>query len=391
MDKSQVAAGTIAWNILSNIAASLDLTETQHKLAKDRYKTVSNMLAESDHPLLAKAAIYSQGSFRIGTSVKPIGRDEFDIDLVCHIPIHSSQASSHEIYELVGKRLSEHETYKKILEPKNRCWRLNYAGEFHMDITPSTIDQGHSGDGEMVPDKALSKWKESNPKGYAGWVDLIDSISPSVAYYILSAEDRASVEPLPSHDAKKGILKKFIQLIKRSRDVYFDGHPMKDFAPISILLTTLASQAYRDFSRQDQYPSLLDLFIVVVEMMPRYIRVNNYLGKEYFEVPNPMHEEENFAERWNEDLRYKQAFYSWQRELLSQLNALNRPGNGIDGYTRTLKDMLGDRPVGTVMASVGDLMHTKKKAGAYGITSGLGVTSGIAHAVSPKPNTFFGN
>jgi len=391
VDKNQVATGTIAWNILSNIAESLDLTKTQRELAEERYIAVSKMLAESDHPLLTKAYIYPQGSMKIGTSVKPIGRDEFDIDLVCHIPIHSSQASSQDIYELVGERLSSNETYNKILEPKKRCWRLNYAGQFHMDITPSTIDQNHYGDGEMVPDKALSKWKESNPIGYAEWVELIDGISPSLAYYLLSVEERASIEPLPSHDAKKGVLKKFIQLIKRSRDVYFDGHPMKDFAPISIILTTLATEAYRDYATKQQYHSILDLFIKIVEMMPHYIRVSNFSGRDFFEVPNPKHEEENFAERWNENIRYRQAFHSWQRELLSQLHALNHSGKGIDGYTSTLKDMLGDRPVGAVMSTMGDMMHTRKSAALYGISSGLGVTSGMAHAVSPKPNTFFGN
>lgn len=390
MKKIIAAAGSINWSILSNIAESLDLTNTQRELAEDRYMAVSNMLAESDHPLLAKATIYPQGSFRIGTSVKPLSQDEFDIDLVCHIPIPSSSVTSHEIYKMVGDCLSEYKTYKKILEPKNRCWRLNYAGEFHMDITPSTIDQQHHGKGEMVPDKALSTWKESNPKEYAAWVDNIDKIIPTVAYDILSLVERASIEPLPSHDKAKGVLKKFIQLIKRSRDVYFDRHLLKDFAPISILLTTLASNAYKDLAAKQSYPSLLDLFIAVVEKMPDYIHIENHIRGKMFFVPNPTHHEENFAERWNEDLKYKSAFYEWQNELLSQLKVLNSLDIGMDVHTKSLKNMLGEDPVKATMSSIGKAMYAKKSTGLYGVSSGLGITSNMTHAVTPKPNTFFG-
>jgi hypothetical protein len=62
------------WSLLREIAESLDLTETQKKDAKERYEAVAKVLAESGNPLLKYAKIYPQGSFRLGTSVKPLGR-----------------------------------------------------------------------------------------------------------------------------------------------------------------------------------------------------------------------------------------------------------------------------------------------------------------------------
>ena len=75
----------------------------------------------------------------IGTTNKPVGRDERDIDLVCemNLPATISQA---EAKRLLGQCLMENTTYAKMLQEKNRCWRLIYAGEFHMDILPSKPD-----------------------------------------------------------------------------------------------------------------------------------------------------------------------------------------------------------------------------------------------------------
>jgi hypothetical protein len=42
----------------------------------------------------------------------------------------------------------------------------NYAGEFHLDITPSIPNPGCPKGGVLVPDKAQQAWTPSNPKGY---------------------------------------------------------------------------------------------------------------------------------------------------------------------------------------------------------------------------------
>ena len=37
----------------------------------------------------------------------------------------------------IGDRLRANGYYAPLLEEKPRCWRLSYANEFHLDITPS--------------------------------------------------------------------------------------------------------------------------------------------------------------------------------------------------------------------------------------------------------------
>jgi len=66
----------------------------------------------------------------------------------------------------VGDCLRGNGNYSPLLEEMPRCWRLNYANEFHLDITPSIPNPNCPLGGELVPDKTLKEWMTSNPKAY---------------------------------------------------------------------------------------------------------------------------------------------------------------------------------------------------------------------------------
>ena len=391
MTQAMYPVGNEKWSLLREIAESLDLNETQKKLAEDSYTAVANVLAESGNPLLEHAKIYPQGSFRLGTSVKPLGREEFDLDFVCHVPIDSSRITSKEIYGVVGEALSSHGTYEKMLEPKKRCWRLNYAGNFHMDITPSTIDEQHYGDGEMVPDRELSRWKESNPIGYAEWVERIDSISPTVSSMRIAMES-ASIEPLDTDNSNNGVLKKFIQIIKRNRDFYFQEHSLSEYAPISILLTTIAAKAYKMCVERKSYTDMLELFEDVLTAMPLFIRRNSEWGYMQYMVENPSHPKENFAEKWNTSTLYEEAFNIWSRDFVSLVGELRViEGKGIDVYANKMKELLGKKPVERVIEARAKNMYDHKSGGTLGVLAGIGTVASNVNAITPKKNTFFGS
>ena len=134
------------FKILEKVGESLEITKTQRQLAEERYKAVGKWLAEGEYCLLGDGKkqcfkdgeIYPQGSFRLETMVKPIGKNEFDIDLVFYTPnVSADMITPERLKELVGNRLKEHDTYKKMLTPLNRGWCINYANEFHLDVTPS--------------------------------------------------------------------------------------------------------------------------------------------------------------------------------------------------------------------------------------------------------------
>ena len=67
---------------------------------------------------LVSVLVYLQGSSALGTAVKPIGRREFDVDLICFCAGIASGISPATLKAAVGNRLKEHATYVRLLEEK---------------------------------------------------------------------------------------------------------------------------------------------------------------------------------------------------------------------------------------------------------------------------------
>jgi len=71
--------------ILELICQELELTAAQHALAEQRYHTIGRWRAASEDLVLRTASVYSQGSIKHRTTVRPRGQTEVDVDLVCHM------------------------------------------------------------------------------------------------------------------------------------------------------------------------------------------------------------------------------------------------------------------------------------------------------------------
>ena len=251
---------------LEQICQALELTPTQHEAAKGHYEAVSGWLADADIDLLRQLTIYPHGSIALGTTVKPHGRLEHDVDLVARavgVALHTPPAA---LKRAIGDRLKEHAYYASILEEKRRCWRLNYAGEFHLDITPSIPNPTCRNGGELVPDKELQRWKASNPQGYRGWFEQIAQLQPRLRFAKALVEDRAVVAPFPGQTALKGVLRRTVQLSKRHRDIHFENDTA-GVAPISIVITTLLARAYA-VCVPNTYDTELQLIVEIIRLMP---------------------------------------------------------------------------------------------------------------------------
>lgn len=135
-----------AEDFLEDLAKSFQIPDSRYEEAEQRYKSVANWLKRPESTLKsANPDVYSQGSFALGTVVKPVSEDEdYDIDMVCAFEIDRAKISQEQIknalkHELAGyaKKYSMEEP-----EPHRRCVRLNYAdgAQFHLDATPATPD-----------------------------------------------------------------------------------------------------------------------------------------------------------------------------------------------------------------------------------------------------------
>jgi len=384
------------FKILEKVGESLEITKTQRQLAEERYKAVGKWLAEGEYCLLGDGKkqcfkdgeIYPQGSFRLETTVKPIGKKEFDIDLVFYTPnVSADMITPERLKELVGNRLKEHDTYKKMLTPLNRGWCINYANEFHLDVTPSLDNhfEPHN-ESELVADKKLERYVPTNPEGYAKWFDYIASMQPILKStkamfdsrnMVITAEDAATVTELPEHNPNKPLLKRFIQIFKRHRDIMLDG---KDDAPISIIITTLATKSYEYCIQNYSYDNEYALMTDTLKYMTKFIENRNG-----YWIENPTVNGENFAEKWNYKPIKKQNFDNWHNAIIVIFESvINLQGQHL--IFESLRNGLGESPVNKVYKDMTDSVTQNRLNGLLS----LGLSSNAIDSFAMKQNTFFG-
>lgn len=367
--------------LLLDASDSLDIPPSRLKDAIAKYAAVGSYLAENPSELAPfRPEIYPQGSLAIGTAVKPLGRDEFDIDLVCEmaIPVWVSQQT---VKNLVGLRLKDSEIYRAMLEEKCRCWRLTYANAFHLDILPAKPGVGipHS---ILVPDRELHAWKPSNPRGYASWFTLNALRSGHVRLDAQSV--RASVEPIrPTATRARYALQRTVQILKRHRDVHFSRHKASDLAPISVIITTLAARAY------EGHPDVLTTLKRLLERMPLLVE-RDHLGRAL--IPNPANPGENFAERWHSDERLEKAFHGWLQQARLDLRKLET-ARGIHRVAADLEPFLGQRRTKMVVAAYANRLGLLRGRGTLtsDLTTGRLAALSASYAAPVRQNTFFGD
>lgn len=375
--------------ILETVCQELELSDTQYKNAESRYKAVGDWLSSSENAQFHDAEIYPQGSFAIRTTVKPLGSEEHDLDLVCHVPKFSPNAQPSELKRLIGDRLRANATYSGMLEEKPRCWRITYANEFHLDITPSTYNPICSRGGELVPDKKLNKWKPSNPRGYRVWFEDRAKLQPRFLLLESSlAKALQQIEDLPGPTKFKGFLARIVQLCKRHRDVWFSTRDSA-LAPISIILTTLLAKSYLYCVENVPCENEFDLLVEVLRHAESFIEIKLKDGLWQYCVWNDTTLHENFAEKWNHDTRLADNFFSWHKQALADFGNLPLV-SGLDQIKQSLSPVLGENVVSKAMSTVTNSVNLHRGKGTLAVGTGLGLTNLRTNTVPIRSNTFFG-
>jgi len=391
-------------NILEKLSEALDITPTQHESAVEKYEAVGKWLAKEDSSLKEfNPAIYPQGSFALGTVTKPAsGEDQYDIDLVCLLQLSTKEYTQKQLKEMVGNRLAEHGTYKKMLDEEGRrCWTLKYAEStrFHMDILPSAPDNYQWLIRKGVPpewaehaicitdnkafdyDKLSPYWHKSNPKGYAMWFKERMKVQFKRQVGIFAQKHQMNVEEVQEYQIKTP-LQRAIQLLKRHRDIMFGDDENR---PISIIITTLAAKAYKQYNQQE---NLYDVLIELIDEMPKYIEDKQVNGKTVKWVGNPVNPLENFADKWERNSKKQKSFYRWLSQVRIDLqNALKK--EGLNHIAAQLKLSFGEKDVNKVINAIGEEMKTNRENGKIHMAAGTGILS-TSGKTQVKNHTFYG-
>lgn len=378
------------YSILDEICRDLELTAAQFEAAKVSYEAVATWLAASQDPILHRIEVYPHGSAGLGTTVRPLGREDFDVDLICKVLGFTVDRLPSELKRIVGERLRESARYASMLEEKKRCWRLNYAREYHLDISPTIVNVNCDRGGELVPDKKLREFKPTNPKGYKALFEQRAQLMPVLKFRkSVAMEDRAGIEPFPIHGSAKGILRRTVQLLKRHRDMHF-LEVTDEISPISIVITSLAARAYEHCVTNFTFESELDVLIATIRVMPRFIQRTLVDGRQYYVIANETTIGENFADRWNTEPARVAAFYEWHAKALADFENFAEI-EGLDLVAMGMQKSLGETVVRRVMDARTATITTARAQNKLYVAPRIGLSLASTAAATPVPrNTYFG-
>jgi hypothetical protein len=370
--------------LLAGAVETLDISPDLQQVAIERYEEVGTWLAEHGG---YRCRIYPQGSFRLGTVVRPgSSTGEYDIDLVCWLLIAKDKITQVELKQRVGdllhaymqwKKQHDHADGPKTCEARRRCWTLAYPDHgFHLDVLPTIPDVEHPPTGILLTDKQLYRWQHSNPIGYAAW---FRSRSEELQLRLTEAalKKHVNVADVPEWEVRT-TLQRVVQVLKWHCMLRFARDP--DNRPPSILITTLAAQAYR---------GEVDLFTAARNALAGMEDpIENRHGTWW--IPNPAHVEENFADKWNEYPERREAFVSWHRDITSALDDLVRlQGKGLPAVASRMSESFDPDVVKLSVQRYGDQRRRHAEAGALRMTNtGLLTTTAVGAPV--RRHTFYG-
>jgi len=328
--------------VLENMIKLLELPDSAYEKAKKRYDDLGEWFDRDDSLVKDNSPhIFPQGSFRLGTAIRPLDEDEgYDLDLACKLRegITKDTNTQEFLKKLVGLELESYRLARGIkeeLESKHRCWRLEYQDDlnFHMDIVPCIpadenrrklilesmrkfgIDEFVAGSASqttvsITDDRhqgyktICNNWNISNPEGYALWFEY--RMNPGRMQVLA---EKAQVDDVPIFK-RKTPLQRAVQLLKRHRDQMFKRD--EDVKPISIIITTLAARAYN--GEQDVVSTLGNILA----------KMGGLINQTTPRVPNPIDPDEDFADRWAmtkyRHLNLEQNFWNWLKQAQSDFD-----------------------------------------------------------------------
>jgi hypothetical protein len=209
--------------------------------------------------------IVPQGSWAHRTIIRPAPTLEFDADFLIRLDEESAWNSDPSKYSsAVWDVLSDHSTYGSMAKRKNRCVRITYANDCHVDVVPYVI----CNDGrQYIVNRTSNEFEETNPVGFTEWLQEKD-------------------------DLTSRNLRKTIRLLKHLRD------RRGAFALKSVLLTTLAGEVVDSWHTYDPgyYKDVPTTLVHLLENLDSWLQQRP--TKPY--ISDPSCNRTSFDHRWTD-------------------------------------------------------------------------------------------
>lgn len=369
-------------HILRKIAEEIEISQEEFERAIKSYNAVGTYL--NNNITESEIKIVPQGSFSLGTAIKPItDEDEYDIDIVAIMDNKFSNPC--ELKMVVGKALKKSDRYADKLMEGKRCWTIEYAdsSKFHIDILPTMKSDTYSVNKQLIMTHRDGKnydyeFRTTNPEAYYDW--FVSKIKNEKKKLIedYAYRNQMEVNSVPYYAVKTN-LQIAIELLKRYRDIKFKNDPEQK--PISIIITTIMAKVYTDGD---------GVFELIEKFSREYI---NFLEKDdngNIIIRNPVNSSENFADKWQKYPDRKDAFFRFINDLRTDLveNSVLINGSQIE-QADIYKTLFGENVIKRVYENEANEMRIARENGKVYIRTSGNITKEKT-SIKVKEHSFYG-
>lgn len=368
--------------MLRKIAKVIEISKTEHEKAVKSYNAVGTFIDNNIPQYDIK--VVPQGSFRLGTVIKPItDEDEYDIDLVAIID--HKFLSAKELKNIVGDALKSSDRYSEKLVEGKRCWTIEYSesSKYHMDILPTMMSDTYSTTKELTmthkeDKKSDYEFRQTNPEAYYDWfVERMEEERKRLKEEY-AIRNKLEIVDVPEYEIKT-TLQVAIQILKRYRDIKFKETP--DIKPISIILTTLMAKVY---TGKESVYELIEKFSKEYMMHIEKDENGNII------IRNPVNENENFADKWPKYPERREAFFKFMTELEEDLvtNRILLEGN-IREQADFYKKLFGENMVNRAYENIANETRSEREKANIYIKENGNITSQKTN-INVRNHNFYG-
>lgn len=341
------------------LISQLDIPPSLYKNAHQKYKSIAKYL--EDHGL--QADMYPQGSFALGTVIRPYSKDKtrnYDLDFICQVKGTRDNFTPSELRKQISDILNASDLYGGKLTEYDECFTIEYADingiGFSIDIVPATGENA-SKKAELctlskypwlidtaiaIPRHSQQKtynWITNNPIGYREWFYDINASFRAVSgvtyrqnLFSAHKDVYASIEEIPV-EMERTSMQRVIQILKHHRDVYYSKiQNGDDIKPISAIINTIVA----DISKSaNPNWSVFDLLQYIVNELAIYAQQQHLSSDEFtrqygernvftrncngWRIENPANPKDNLADKWNSNSEIPRRFFQWAEAVKDQL------------------------------------------------------------------------
>lgn len=240
---------------------SLDSTRVERIMSG--HGSLRDVLSQDEEVKEVFVDSFLQGSYAIGTALRPKNDEEFDVDVVLAIDVQKQFGylpDSDSVINWLVSRVTTYDKYKGKAKGKTKCVRIDYADGFHIDLLPAQC-QGDPSKGVLVP----PGWHFSNPIAYKAWCQS-------------------------KNDSTGGKFTRIAKYLKWWRNCKLD----QDTGLKSIILTTIVGN-----HMNEEFPSDGEALVRCMEAIARELKSQAAVPTIW--NPSMPIGEENLARDWDED------------------------------------------------------------------------------------------